>query len=117
VVAVAEEGLRVRRDELRVEEGDDGDLVVATQGGEDRVDLRVGERRHDVTRPVLGEGLELAGGGVLDGLQSELLTEPAHGLLVNLRTESGGRLGGGEDGHLPYVSFVTHVINYTTNVS
>jgi hypothetical protein len=39
----------------------DRDLVVAADGGENRADAGIGERRIDVSRPFLGTGSELAG--------------------------------------------------------
>ena len=52
VVAVAQEGLRVGADQVRVEVRDHRDLVLASDRGQHRPDLRVAERRVQVVGPV-----------------------------------------------------------------
>lgn len=60
VVAVAEERFRVGAEKLAVEVREDGDLVVATDTGDDRLDAGVGEGRVDVGGPLLGRRVRTA---------------------------------------------------------
>jgi SnoaL-like domain len=66
VVAVAQKRLRVSPDELGVEVGDDGDLVLAADRREHGSDPGIGECSVQIGRPVPGRGSYLAGCGVLD---------------------------------------------------
>ena len=84
VVAVAEEGLGIRRHDIGIEERQDGDLVVPADRGQHGLDVRVGERRHQVLRPGLRGGAQLPGGRVLHRLQPDLLPEPGHRQFVYL---------------------------------
>jgi len=54
---------------------DDRDLVVAADRGQDGADLRIAPRGVEVGRPVLRSRVEAARRGVLDRLDSQLLSE------------------------------------------
>ncbi len=90
VIGVAEEWLGVGADSPRIQEGDDSDLVVPTDRGDDCGDLRVSESCVDVADTILRGSTQLAGGGILDGLESQV-TKPAHSLFVNVRESARGR--------------------------
>jgi hypothetical protein len=70
VVAVAAEGLRVRGQDPGVQVRKHGELIVAADRGEHRADPGVGEGLHQVRRPGLGRGTQLAGGRILDRLDA-----------------------------------------------
>jgi hypothetical protein len=83
VVAVAEEGLGVCPDELRVQVLEHLDLVRATDGAKDGLDCGVREGGVHVARPFFRGGIHLAGGGVLDRHKPEDLADAPQALLVD----------------------------------
>ena len=93
VVAVAEERLRIRLRELRIEMRGDQDLVVAADGREDRPDRRVGEGLVHVGGARFGTRAELPRRRVLDRHESGERGQPAHRLLVDRGRDRGRREG------------------------
>ena len=89
VVAVAKEDLGVCCGKFRIKVRDYGDLIIATNGREDRTDRGVTKRRIDVSSTILGCGAQSAGGGILHGDKSSCRDESAHRLLVDRWRESG----------------------------
>lgn len=73
---------------------EDGDLVVAADAGDDRLDIGVRESRMDIGGPFLRRGTHLPGRRILDRPQTEVLQEPAQPQLVRQREET-GQAGGG----------------------
>ncbi len=67
------------------------DLVVTADGGEDRADVGVGERRIDVGRPRLRGRIQLARGRVLDRHEAGELLQAPHRLLVDGGADGGSR--------------------------
>jgi hypothetical protein len=88
VVAVSEERLRIVPSDGRVQVGDHGDLVLATDHRENCPDRRVGERGVEVSG-TLERCRRSACARVLDRYESGHLREPSHRLLVNFREDLG----------------------------
>jgi hypothetical protein len=88
VVRVAEERLGVGAHQVGIEVRDDGDLVLAADRRQHGADLRVGEGRVDVGRPLLRGRTEAARRRVLDGHEPRHLCQAPHRLLVHLRRET-----------------------------
>jgi hypothetical protein len=99
VVAVAEERLRMGAQQVPVQVRQDRDLVVPADAGDDRLDLRVGERRVQVSRPCRGRAPHLPGGGVLDDVEAEVLAQPSPAQLVGQRQDAGQPAGRRDQGH------------------
>jgi hypothetical protein len=64
--------------ELWVKPSQDGDLVIAPNRRQNRLDLRIGKRRHQICRARLRGRAHLTGGRVLNRFQTELITQPTH---------------------------------------
>jgi len=75
----------------------DRDLVVAADGGENRADAGIGERRIDVRRPFPATGTELARRREFHRDQTRSRCQPPHRLLMHGRGESGGSERRGEN--------------------
>src|SRR5699024_11237151 len=82
VVAVTEERFRVRTHRLRVEIGDDGDLVLATDRRQHCPDFGVRESRVEVVGTFPRVGTHLAGRRILDRYQPGHVCQPARCLFV-----------------------------------
>jgi hypothetical protein len=98
VVAEPEERLGVGTDQLAVQVREDGDLVIASDAGDDRLDLGVGEGCVQVGGPVLGTRAEPTGGRILHRLQSEGLLQPANAEVVGEWQHLGETSGRRQDG-------------------
>ncbi len=98
VVAVAEEARRVRRDDLGIQVGENGDLVTATNRGQDGLDRVVGKRVREIARTVFRRGVELTRRGIFDRYQIELLAYDAQTDLVDLGKDGRRGPGGRKDG-------------------
>jgi hypothetical protein len=97
VVGVAEEGLGIGPERLRIQMPQHGDLVVAADGGEHGPDARIGVGGHEVGGPFGGRRVA-AGGGVFDRLQIEDLAEAPQALLVHGGEVGRGGVGRRDDG-------------------
>ena len=96
-VAVAEEGLGVRAQQIGVEVRQDGDLILAADAADDGLDLGIGERGVQIGG-ALGRGRgQHPGGGKLHGDQTEVLAQPAQSQLEGQREELGQAAGRGDD--------------------
>jgi hypothetical protein len=83
IIAVAEERLRVRCEDLAVDMRDDRDLIVTADRREHGPDTRICECRLDIGRSRLGARAELPSSRIFDRHKSGDLRETAHGLFVN----------------------------------
>jgi hypothetical protein len=70
------------------------------EGRHDCFDLGVGEGRVDVGSALLRRGTDLAGRGVLDRLQMQVLPQPLKAQVLHMRGDPWPRPRGRKDGHL-----------------
>jgi hypothetical protein len=93
VVAVSEEQLRVGGEQAGIEVPEHLQFVLAADGREDGLDLRVLERGVHVGRPLLGRRVPRPRGRVLHRPEPEVLTQPGQAQ-VNRRWEDRWRAPG-----------------------
>lgn len=89
VVGVPEERLGVGSDQVGIEVGGHGDLVVAADDGEYRLDVRVGEGGVEIAGAVRRRGAQDPGRRVLHRQQAQLVAQPTESLLMQSREDLG----------------------------
>jgi hypothetical protein len=93
VVAVAEERLRVRSQQVRVEVREHPDLILAADTRDHGRDVRIGEGGVQVGGPVGGRRTHHPRRGVLDRDEAEVAAEPAQAELERQREDAGQSRG------------------------